>query len=355
MVKQLARWVLPAAAMAFVPVTAHAVLRAVSPSGPFTSIQSAINASQAGDSVLVASGTYYERLVLRNGVSVKAQTTGAVIVDAEGEGSAVTAVAITLPTNVTGLFFRNGSALAGGGLYALGASPAFTDCAFSANTAVLGGGAYLRDGSRATFLRCIFTANAASAGGGVYLDYSPASFSYCDFGNNSAGDGGALSANNAAEATVFAATMYSNATRGGALLASNDSSPSYTNCTIAANPGGVAVFGLRGSTTRIERCIVAYNTGAVVGCSGSASPWVGCNLFWENGAGAICTGDQGTNQVSNPLFCDPLHQDFSVAQNSPAAAGTCGALGSLGVACPAQSIETAIRTATWTGLKRLYR
>ena len=356
MVKQLARRVLPAAAMALVPLSADALQRVVSPSGPFTSIQSAIIVSQAGDSVLVSTGVYYERLVLRAGVHVKAATPGGAIVDAEGEGSAVTAISVTLPTSVTGLVFRNGSAVFGGGLYALGSSPAFTDCEFDANTAVLGGGAYLRDGSRATFLRCTFSNNFASgAGGGVYLDYSPASLSYCKMAGNQASDGGALSANNAAEATLFAATVYSNLARDGAVLASNDASPSYTNCTIAGNSAGVSVFGLRGSGTRIERCIVAFNTAPAFGCSGSAGPWIGCNILYANASNLVCAGDQGTNLELNPLFCSPLHFDFTLAQNSPAAGGTCGALGALGVACPAQSIETAVRASTWTGLKRLYR
>ena len=70
---------------------------------------------------------------------------------------------------------------------------------------------------------------------------------------------------------------------------------------------------------------------------------------------ALCAGDQGTNRELNPLFCNPAQNDFALAQNSPAAGGTCGALGALGVACPAQGIETAARTSTWTALKRLYR
>ncbi len=355
MVKQLARRVLPAAGIVFAAAIADAAIWVVSPSGPFTSIQAAISQAHSGDIVSVASGTYHERLVLASGVQVVAQTPGTAVVDAEGEGSAVTAIGIGTTTTVSGFVFRGGSAIWGGGLYALASSPTFADCTFDANSAVLGGGAYCRDGSRASFVRCTFANNVASVGGGVYLDFAPVSLSACVLRANVASDGSALAANNAAEASLIATCVQANQTGTGSVLASNDASPSYTNCTIVANTGGGSVFGLRGSGTRVQRCIVALNAPPAFACEGSSGPWVDCNILWANGSNAICAGDQNTNRVVDPFFCNAAQDNFQIAANSPAAAGTCGSLGAYPVACAAQGVETAVQTADWTFVKQLYR
>jgi hypothetical protein len=294
-------------------------------------------------------------LVLTPGVRITAQVAGQVVVDAESEGSAVEAVNIDSSTHVTGLVFRNGSAVQGGGLYSLASSVSFTDCVFEANTAVLGGGAYLRDGSRSVFTRCTFTGNTATVGGGIYLDYSPVTLSSCTLVGNEASDGSALSANNAAEAVVTTTSIFVNVAREGVTLSSNDSSPSYTSCTVVLNSGGDGVFGLRGSASRIDHCIVAFNATDAVHCAGTSSPAIGCNVVFGNTSNALCAGDLGTNLFVNPLFCGPGSFDFRLAANSPAAIGACGEVGAFDVGCPAQGVETAVRSTTWSAVKRVYR
>ena len=53
----------------------------VDPSGSYTTIQSAINAATAGDTVLVGDGTYNENVALKNGVNVVGESEGGVIID----------------------------------------------------------------------------------------------------------------------------------------------------------------------------------------------------------------------------------------------------------------------------------
>lgn len=322
---------------------------------PFTSIQAAITQAAAYDLVLIEPGFYYERLVLRDGVAVSAEVPGSVVVDAEAAGPVVSAIGVGSTTLVTGLVLRHGSAVAGGGLWAVAASPVFAGCTFEDNTAVLGGGAYLRDGSRAEFVECRFTGNQASVGGGLYLDFSAAHLSSCTIDGNAAGDGGALVAANAAEAILGYVSIYANVTSTGATVACSESSPRLTNCTIALNQSGTGAIVWRSSGARLERCIVAFNSGPAFGCAGSNAPWLGCNVIYGNGSDALCGGDQGTNLFVDPLFCDPISFYLGLAANSPAVGGTCGTIGAETVACPAQGIISAIQPASWSEVKGLYR
>lgn len=353
--KHLARRVVLFACLAACASPAASVTWVVDPGGPLTSIQQALNGASPGDVIVVHPGTYHERLTLRDGISILAQTLGSVTVDAEGEGSVVTAIGVGNTTLVSGLWFRNGSAVNGGGLYALASSLRFADCGFEANAAVLGGGVYLRDASRINFDRCIFAGNDATVGGGLYLDFSQAQVAGAYIYNNEAADGAAISANNAAEAVFSASTIYTNYAREGATIAANLASPRFINCTVTLNFGGTETFGLRGSGSRIERCIISLNFNRPIACSGSNSLWVGCNIFYRNGNDdTICSGNQGTNLFQDPLFCAVEHLFFGIAADSPATGGSCGTVGAQPVSCPAQGVETAVTERHWGQVKSLY-
>jgi hypothetical protein len=338
-----------------IPVEARATTWIVDVQGPQTSIQAAIDQAVSGDLVSVRAGTYYERLFLRDGVDVHAETPNSVIVDAESEGTAVTAIGISAATSIQDIRFLHGSAETGGGLNGIASSPVFNRCAFEASTAVLGGGVYLRDGSRPTFSNCTFAGNLAAVGGGLYLDFAAATLQNCVITNNEASfDGGALAASNAAEAAVNFTTINANRT-GGATIACNLASPRFTNCTLVGNQAQVGCFDLRGSVTRIERCVVVENEGPAVVCTGFTSPWIGCSLFFGNDGDLPCAGDQGTNVFADPLFCNAAGGDYSLSENSPAATGSCGVLGALPIACPARFFEPPVQAAAWTQVKQIFR
>jgi hypothetical protein len=354
-VKHLARWVLPAWWLVAGPRPAAATTWVVDPGGPLSSIQAAIDSAQSGDQILVRPGWYCERLVLRDGVSIAAEVIGTAHVDAEGEGPCVTAIGIGSATSLSGLVLEHGSALNGGGLFGLSTNLTVSDCVIQTNGAVLGGAVYLRDGSRASFTRCTFSNNVASVGGGLYLDFAPITVSSSTISANYATDGAAMAASNAAEANVSTTSIYGNVASQGSTIAANLASPRFTNCTLAENTATQGTFGLRGSGTRLERCIVAFNPGPAILCVGNSSLWVGCNILYGNGSDAICSGDRGTNLFVDPLFCDRTPYDYELAENSPAVGGSCGTLGAFGVGCPAKGVATAVHHVAWSIVKGLYR
>ena len=151
-----------------------------SPSSPFASIQSGIDAAATtGDTIRVSSGRYSESLVLA-GKSVELVAVsglGSVVVDPNGAGSAMSILSPPpgSTTVVRGFRFENGTGFKatngvtrGGALYAAAAGDtAFDSCEFIANTADEGGGVYL-DGGRHAFTSCRFEFNRGDRGGGLY-------------------------------------------------------------------------------------------------------------------------------------------------------------------------------------------
>jgi hypothetical protein len=333
-------------------VPAHAATLVVGPSGTYTSIQDAIDQASAGDLVQVQAGTYFERLLLKDGVDLLAN--GQVVVDAENEGAVVAAVHVGSSTSIEGFQFVNGSFEAGGGLFAVSSSPLFRNCTFADCSAVFGGGAYLAQGSLARFENCVFEGNFARLGAGMYLDFSTVQVVGSLISSNTAAvDGAAIAANNASEARFDFTCIFGNRALSGAIIACNYASPRFTNCTISANEddsgGGTLAF--RGSVARVERSIVAFNTGPAMTCAGS-TPWVGCTDFFGNASNAICAGDQGTNLSVDPMFCSLEAASFELQGGSPLLGLSCGTMGAHVSTCQA---VTAVRELTWTEIKVRFR
>ncbi|SME92844.1 Hemolysin-type calcium-binding repeat-containing protein [Tistlia consotensis] len=79
-------------------------------SGDFTTIQAAIDAASAGDTILVQDGTYAEALTLTKGVALVAAGSGAVVDPASGSGLTVSGDLAGADVTVRGLTFADGSA-----------------------------------------------------------------------------------------------------------------------------------------------------------------------------------------------------------------------------------------------------
>jgi hypothetical protein len=120
------------------------------------------------------------------------------------------------------------------------------------------------------------------------------------------------------------------------------------NCTLALNSTtmdeGAAVALYDSSVAMIEATILALSTdGSAVFCdNGGSIAALACTDIYGNAGGdwVGCIADQhgiNGNFSADPLFCEPLADDFTLAEGSPCApenspAG-CGLIGALPVAC----------------------
>ena len=141
---------------------------------PGESIQAAINASQNGDTILIAAGTYYETGINPNGkaITISGETNGkglpAVTIDGQASGSIVVcAYAETEATVFENLIITNGNAPTGGGMYIEFSNPTLTNCTFISNNSSSQGGAIYNTYNNPTITNCRFTDNNSDDSGGA--------------------------------------------------------------------------------------------------------------------------------------------------------------------------------------------
>ena len=148
----------------------------------YTTIQAAIDAAVNGDTVLVAPGTYHERIDFLGKAITVASTSisnpAATVINGDAGGSVVTFKSGETAAAVLGGFtITNGSGtpdhywLFGGGVYCYYSSPTLINNTISGNSAVkdtfgLGGGVYCSHSSP-TLTNNTISGNSANRGGGV--------------------------------------------------------------------------------------------------------------------------------------------------------------------------------------------
>ncbi len=185
-----------------------------------------------------------------------------------------------------------------------------TGCVFKENVAASGGGAIWIGDGVVVVENNVFIANHAGSGGGVYVG----------------GLRGYVNGN-----TFFRCTKNPSSTGGAAAKLWFDGIVEFQNNVIVECLGGQAVRLVEGTITS------------------------GCNVFWGNTDGNVEGFELGpSDQVVDPLFCDPENWDLSLAANSPCLppnSGDCGLIGALGQGCGSIAIEPM----SWTKLKLRYR
>jgi len=233
-------------------------------------IQAAIDAAEARDTILVAPGEYTgagNRDLTFRGKSrvLKSENgPGVTIIDCQGS-SAVSHAGFIFEqaadrTVIDGFTITGGYTNQGGAVRCNSASPTFKNCVFTDNQAVVSGGALWCKSSSLVMKNCTFVGNSAPTGGAAFV---------------SAG-----------------------------------SSPQFENCIIAYSTAGGALETLQaGSEPTLSCCLLFDNVGG---------DWVGA------------IADQATqngNISADPQFCDPEF-DFRVQLSSPCAPGnnSCGEL-----------------------------
>lgn len=226
--------------------------------GDFSTIQAAIDASFAGDEIIVDPGVYVENINF-NGKEVMVQSTdpededivASTIIDGDENGSVVTFDnGESSETVLSGFTIRNGSARNGAGIFIdNGSSPVIKNNYITENICGQGGGggAFVANNSSAEFKNNIFDNNIN--------------------GRTSSRTGLALLVRDQSEATITGNVFINHEGVRGTIaigIGSEDESSAYIyNNTIEYNTtdygtGGIAVWG---SSAVIDQNTIAHNTG----------------------------------------------------------------------------------------------
>ena len=273
----------------------------------FTSLQSALAVSGAGDTIRVADGTYRptsstDRTIsfsLRDAVAIHGGYAGYGAPDPDSRDTVayptilsgdigtigstannsyhvVIAIGVGPWTVLDGVTVTAGNAdgtdyqLYGGGLLAVASSPMLINCTISGNsasgTSSRGGGMYNLSSSP-MLISCTFSGNSAGAGGGIYNSSSSPTLVNCAFRGNSSsgGDGGGIY-NSSSFPKLTNCTFSGNSAGGsGGGLYNSSSSLTLVNCTISGNSAGGtsfsggAIYNVSSSLT-LTNCILWGNT-----------------------------------------------------------------------------------------------
>jgi parallel beta-helix repeat protein len=340
----------------------------------FAKIQEAINASAAGDTVLVAPGTYVENLNFKGkNITVRSSAGAAMtIIDGNKAGSVVTFTAKEGNAAIlSGFTLRNGrSSDEGGGVFISEASPTLQDNVITDNLAcdglgiaisfgspliqrnvisnnrhsgcagIGGGGILLRGAGSARILNNVITGNTTlSRGGGLSLwaAGTPTIRDNIISNNTAARGGGGLELVNASNAVIVGNQITGNSapTGGGIswLVPSGAPGPVVVNNTIAdndsANGSGIFADGYDGAARVVNNIIVASKSGQVALFCGNFNdtkiPILQNNdVFGANGAvayGGICADQTGTNgniSADPRFFLCTASGHYLLAAGSPA-------------------------------------
>jgi fibronectin-binding autotransporter adhesin len=285
------------------------------PTALYPTIQDAINAAVAGDAVIIAPGTYLERIdFLNKPISVRSSAGAATtIIDGSLSGTVVTIINST-NAELAGLTIRGGDLVTGSGSGVLitGSTVAIRDCIIADNIANDGAGAgVFAQSSALTIERTAFNANQAVSlitgtglGTGLSLLDSAATITNSTFDGNLAVEhgGGAIGASGASTVTII-----------GGSFTNNRATAAETSTTTFGGGGAIAARG--GAVVSVSGAAFSANTANRGGGGGiflfdtvpAASLTVTNCTFTANissnvSGGAISTDSEGAFSVTDSVF-----------------------------------------------------
>jgi len=297
----------------------------------FVALDTAIDATTAGDTLWIAEGTYQpsgvggrdDTIEFAPGVHVyggfpagggdfaarDASTHGVVITAEQGATvathryHAAVASGLDRTARLDGLTFTGGNAAglpsflqnAGGGLLLDDCSLTVHDCRFVDNLADQGGGLAIPDGAP-RIVSCAFEANGATEGGGLHLGNCDAVILNCRFAGNEADTGGGIHGATTSGARLVNPVISGNhATDFGGGLHLVGSDLEIVNATVSGNNAGTDGGGL--------------------GLDQSSAPVFHNSIFWNNRA-AGGTGSESASlfRLSQPTGSSLVEFHFSLVE-----------------------------------------
>jgi predicted outer membrane repeat protein len=321
----------------------------------YSTLPQALTASDAGDEIHIADGTYKPTtttnravfIQLKDGVrifggyagygaanpdarDIAANVTilsgniGSTASAADNSYHVIVASGTTPATLLDGVTVTAGNAngagadqVYGAGLYEVGGSPTINQCTFTANSCSSGGaGMYSGAGSTPQLTGCTFLSNVSSVvGGGMYnIGASNPLLADCTFSFNTAQTRGGGMYNSGSSPTMLHCTFSDNSQfssfGGGGIYNTASSNPSLTECTFTANHAisGGAIYN-QNSSPNVLSCSFVGNTadsssgGAIL--NEASSPTISQCSFIENTAahgGAIYGYSSSHEAISDCLF-----------------------------------------------------
>lgn len=293
-----------------VPDDCHQILFV--PSAEHPTIQSAIDATVDGDSVLVEDGIYTglgNRDLTFGGRAILVRSRNgpaSCIIDCQGSERAFTFQGgETTSTIVDGFTIINGFSNRGGAIDCDLSSPTIRNCILSGNTATSLGGAISVRASSPHIRRCTIVGNTAgSRGGGLHLaaDSDPL-IRDCLIAYNSAGIGGGISTVSAGPVIQHCTLSANTATAslgGGGMYCSGSSSVTLSDSILW---GDTAPAGAEIQLASVFTELVARFNDVEGGAAAVAGPGT---LLWLDG-----------NLNIDPAFVDPDAGDYHLLRSSP--------------------------------------
>ncbi|MCK4546394.1 MAG: right-handed parallel beta-helix repeat-containing protein [Candidatus Eisenbacteria sp.] len=370
----------------------HAVTWHV-PSPECPTIQAGVDSASAGDTVLVACGTYHDCtypdpdgqlncVIMKSGVCLRSATgqPDCVTIDAQNLGRVVYCVGANNTTRIEGFTITGGLVTTfpypkycGGGIYLSASAPTIESCVISGNTAENGGGIFcfnsaLRGMSRPTLLtisNCIISDNTADfyGGGGItFVNCSGSMVTDCIISRNSvdANWGGGIRCDNSSPSMTYCAVFRNYAHAGGGMACRNGASPVISYCTFSGNSVGSAGAGVLNDEASVSlfNSIIAFSTaGEAVYCmNGGSASLMCCDVYGNAGGDWVdcIAGQSGVdgNISECPLFCAQGDDNYYLELCSPCVAGYgCGQMGAYGSGCPCVGGPSAVEKKTWSRVK----